>query len=437
MSSTPPPLPRLVVIGSGWAGFYIAEYISSAKYAVTIISPRRTTAYTPLLASAACGLFNFYLAEDSVRGKSRSALRLVKANVTGIDFTNKTCHCVPAFDDDPPDEHLEDFELEYDLLVIAPGCVSNTFNTPGVAEHALFMKNVSDAMRVRKILFDQLEKASLPNTTRQRARELLHIAIVGGGPTGIEMAAELQDLAGHELRDLYPEVAGSVRINIYDVAPNILGAYERRLHEYASERLVRAEVGVETNTHIERVERGSFWTREKGEVKYGMLVWATGNKHVELVEKIDVKVPERGLKRILTDKHLRVYRKDGSEGEVWDGVFALGDAADIAGASLPTTAEVACQKARYLVDGFNSRSSVSQRWHLGPFEYKQKALVSYIGGHDGVIAGRENREGWTGRSAWLAWRSGSLTWTRNWRSRIMIVFTWVLNAVLGKEIAKI
>ena len=344
---------------------------------------------------------------------------------------------MPAFDDDPPDENLEDFELEYDLLVIAPGCVPNTFNTPGVAEHALFMKNVSDAMRVRKILFDQLEKASLPNTTRQRARELLHIAIVGGGPTGIEMAAELQDLAGHELRDLYPEVAGSVRISIYDVAPNILGAYERRLHEYASERLVRAEVGVETNTQIERVERGSFWTREKGEVKYGMLVWATGNKHVELVEKIDVKVPERGLKRILTDKHLRVYRQDGSEGEVWDGVFALGDAADIAGASLPTTAEVACQKARYLVDGFNSRSSVSERWHLGPFEYKQKALVSYIGGHDGVIAGRENREGWTGRSAWLAWRSGSLTWTRNWRSRIMIVFTWVLNAVLGKEIAKI
>src|SRR5436190_1095536 len=143
-TASAPPLPRLLIIGSGWAGFYIAEYISTAKYAITIVSPRRTTAYTPLLASAACGLFNFYLAEDSVRSKSRSAIRFVKANVTEIDFSRKCCACTPAFDDDP-DETLSDFELEYDILVIAPGCMPNTFGTPGVAEHAVFMKNVSDA----------------------------------------------------------------------------------------------------------------------------------------------------------------------------------------------------------------------------------------------------------------------------------------------------
>jgi NADH:ubiquinone reductase (non-electrogenic) len=104
---------------------------------------------------------------------------------------------------------------------------------------------------------------------------------------------------------------------------------------------------------------------------------------------------------------------------------------------LPTTAEVAVQKAKYLVERFNAAETSKELLYKGSFEYKQKALVSYIGSHDGVIAGMENREGWTGKSAWLAWRGGSLTWTRNWRSRIMIVLTWVLNAVLGKEIAKI
>ena len=430
-----PPLPRLLVIGSGWAGFYIAEYISTSKYSVTIVSPRRTTAYTPLLASAACGLFNFYLAEDSVRSKSRSTLRFVKANVTGIDFARRSCACTQALDDDP-DETLSVFELEYDVLVIAPGCVPNTFGTPGVAEHALFMKNVSDAMKVRKVLFDLLEKASLPNTAPERVKELLHVAIVGGGPTGIEMAAELDDLAKHELRHLYPEVGHQLSISIYDVAPNILGAYDQKLHEYANQQLRRREIRIETSSHIERVQRGEMWTREKGRVGFGMLVWATGNKDVPLVQSLDVRLPERGLKRILTDGHLRVFKGKGSD-ETYEDVYALGDAADIDGASLPTTAEVAVQKAKYLVERFNAAGTARETLLQGPFEYKQKALVSYIGSHDGVIAGRENREGWTGKSAWLAWRGGSLTWTRNWRSRIMILFTWVLNAILGKEIAQI
>jgi NADH:ubiquinone reductase (non-electrogenic) len=227
-----------------------------------------------------------------------------------------------------------------------------------------------------------------------------------------------------------------VRISIFDVAPNILGGYEKRLYEYANQRLVRREVAVKTGSHIERVERGSIWTKEKGRVGCGMCVWATGNRSVELVEKLEVRLPEKGLKRILTDGWLRVYRGKDSD-EVYEGVYALGDAAEIDGGSLPTTAEVACQKARYLVDQFNAAGTAREGMHQKPFEYKQKALVSYIGGHDGVIAGLENRAGWTGKSAWLAWRHGSLMWTRNWRSRIMILFTWVLNAVLGKEIAKI
>lgn len=413
----------------------MAEHISAAKYAVTVVSPRRTTAYTPLLASAACGLFNFYLAEDSVRSKSRSSIRFVKAYVTAIDFSKKLCSCTPAFDDDP-EEDLADFELEYDILAMTPGCMPNTFGTPGVDEHAIFMKNVSDAMKVRKVLFDQLEKASLPTTAPERVKELLHVAIVGGGPTGIEMAAELDDLAKHELRDLYPEVGHQLSISIYDVAPYILGTYDRKLHEYANQQLRRREVRIETSSHIERVEKGAMWTREKGRVRFGMLLWCTGNKPVPLIERLKVRLPEKGLERILTDRYLRVY-KERENDEIYEDAYALGDAADIDGASLPTTAEVAVQKAKYLVDQLNAAGTAKELLYQGPFQYKRKAMVSYIGSHDGVIEGTERREGWTGKSAWLAWRSGSLVWTRNWRSRIMILFTWMLNAVLGKEIAKI
>jgi NADH:ubiquinone reductase (non-electrogenic) len=436
---TTPNKPRLVIIGSGWAGFYLAENIDLNAYSVTLISPRRTSAYTPLLASAAVGLFNFYLAEEPVRSKSRCALRFIKANVLDISFPSKTCRCAPAFDEDP-ELASEEFDIEYDYLVIAPGCQPNTFNTPGVAEHSIFIKNVSDAMKVRKTMFDLLEKASLPNVTPERARELLHIAIVGGGPTGIELTAELDDLCQDELRYIYPQVAGFVSISIYDVAPHILSAYENKLHEYATAQLEKRHVDVAPNTRIEKVDKDALYIKDKGRVPYGMLLWATGNKNVPIIEKIDVKLAQKGLKRILTDDHLRVF-KSGETAEVHDGVFALGDAADIESSSLPTTAEVAVQKAKYLVQNFNAlakaSSSSAPHGFKAPFVYAQKQLVSYIGAHDGVIAGKgPNYEGWTGRSAWLAWRSGSLMWNRNWRSRVTIVLTWVINRIWGKEIAR-
>ena len=235
---------------------------------------------------------------------------------------------------------------------------------------------------------------------------------------------------------MYPAVAPYIRISIWDVAPNILGAYDRKLYEYANERLVRRNIAVETGAHIERVEQGAFWTKEKGKVECGMLAWATGNKAVDLTESLDVRKTTRGLVRILTDSHLRVYKsKAENNDEVFENVFALGDAADIEGASLPTTAEVACQKAKYLVDFFNDRPKTNPP-SAKPFEYQQKRLVSYIGSHDGVIAGKGDQEGWTGRSAWLAWRSGSVMWTRSWRNRLVILLTWLLNSIFGKEIAK-
>lgn len=428
--------PRLVIIGSGWAGFYVAEHIDLSAYAVTLISPRRTSAFTPLLASAAVGLFNFYLAEEPVRAKSRTALQFIKANVLNIDFSSKTCKCAPAFDEDP-ELAKDEFDIEYDYLILAPGCVPNTFGTPGVQEHAIFMKNVSDAMKVRKTLFDLLEKASLPHVSEERARALLHIAIVGGGPTGIELTAELDDLCKNELKDLYPDVVKYASISIYDVAPNILSAYDAKLHEYATNQLLKRSIDVAPNTQIERVNQDALHIKDKGRVPYGMLIWATGNKNVPLLEKIEVKLPPKGLKRVLTDHHCRAFKPTGAD-ELQEGVFAIGDAADIEGASLPTTAEVACQKAHYLIDNLNLIGGPrANEMFRTPFQYQQKRLVSYIGQHDGVIAGRgANDPGWTGRSAWLSWRSGSLIWNRNWRSRFAIVLTWILNFLFGKEIAK-
>ncbi|EKG22615.1 hypothetical protein MPH_00083, partial [Macrophomina phaseolina MS6] len=274
---------------------------------------------------------------------------------------------------------------------------------------------------------EMLDAASLPTVAPPRQRDLLHIRIVGGGAIGIEAAAELWDCWHEDLRHVYPHLDGKLAITIHDVAPQILGTFDASLSEYATKSLEGKQVELKTSNHIERVERDHIVTKEDGRLPFGMLIWATGNKASPLIEEMQgVRKPAKGLPRLLTDKYLRVLREDG---EPIEGVYALGDAGDIEGESLPTLAEVALQKGEYLVDQLNKGDGQPDR----PFEYKQRALLAYLGRHDGVIGGREE---WTGLSAWLAWRSGSLAWTRSWRRKIMISISWLFVWLGGRDIAR-
>lgn len=435
----------LAIIGTGWAGFTLSQKAALSRYNVTVISPLRTVQYTPLLASAACGLFNFRLAEEPVRRRSRAApdVAYYKARATAIDFAARVVRCRPDVrlgDGDPNaqepqkkggdggGEEEEEFEVRYDKLCIAPGCGVQDFGTPGAARHALFLRTTNDARVVQQRLLEMLDAASLPGVMgTQRQRDLLHVRVVGGGAVGIEAAAELWDAWDGDLRHVYRHLDGMLRITIHDVAPQILGTFDARLSEYATGSLEGKRVEIKTGSHIERVEQDCIVTKEDGRLPFGMLLWATGNKASELVEGLrGVKKAEKGLPRILTDRYLRVLREDG---EPMEDVYALGDAADIEGETLPMLAEVALQKGEYLVDAFNKGDGRPQE----PFRYKQRALLAYLGRHDGVIGGREE---WAGMSAWLAWRSGSLAWTRSWRRRIMISISWLFVWLGGRDIAR-
>ncbi|KAK7550223.1 hypothetical protein IWX49DRAFT_508962 [Phyllosticta citricarpa] len=414
----------LAIIGSGWAGFTLSQKASLAKYDVTVISPIRTIQYTPLLASAACGLFNFRLAEEPVRRKKRADVKYFKAIADDIDFEKRVIHCKTSTrigDEDP-----SNFEVRYDKVCIAPGCDIQDFGTPGAKEHALFLRTTNDARIIQQRILEMLDKASLPTTSEAEQRDILNIRIVGGGAIGIEAAAELYDLWNEEMRFLYPHLDGKVTITIHDVAPQILSTFDSRLSEYATQSLRGKHVQLKTSSHIQKVEADAIFTKEDGRLPFGLLIWATGNKASSLVEKLPVKRPDHGLPRILTDKYLRVLRPDGSPME---DVYGLGDAADIEGESLPTLAEVALQKGEYLANILNSDETTA----LQPFQHKQRALLAYLGRHDGIIGGRQD---WTGASAWLAWRSGSLAWTRSWRRRIFISISWLFVWFGGRDIAR-
>lgn len=132
-----PLKPTIAIIGSGWGGYNLAHALDTTKYKVVVISPEATSDITPLLASAACGLFSPQLAQEPIRRKIVDVSYL-KAFVDDIDFKDRILTCSPAF----KSAQSSKFELPFDKVVITPGCSVNTFNTPGVDEHAFMVKNV-------------------------------------------------------------------------------------------------------------------------------------------------------------------------------------------------------------------------------------------------------------------------------------------------------
>jgi len=284
--------------------------------------------------------------------------------------------------------------------------VNQTFGTPGVAENALFLRTAKDAMMVAEKVKHCFEKASIPGLTDEQQTDLLHFVIVGAGPTGVEVSSELSDLCEGSYARLYPHLKGKVTIAVHDVAENVLSGFDTKLQEYAMASFNKRHVEVLTASHIQRVEKDCLYTKEKGRIAAGFVIWATGNKCSPLVETLPVKKTPRNP-RILTDDFMRVYDSDSS---LIDATYALGDAADVEDARLPTTAEVACQKANYLAGSLN-------HGFKEPFKYTQAALVAYLGQNDGVISGKKD---YSGRQAWIAWRSKNFLWTRTWRQKVLM-----------------
>jgi NADH dehydrogenase FAD-containing subunit len=222
-----------------------------------------------------------------------------------------------------------------------------TFGIPGVQEHAYFLKETRDAIKIRRRILQCFEEASLPSTSDARRKQLLHFCVVGGGPTGVEFSAELHDLIHDDLSKKYPALLANVGITLYDVAPRILSMFDSALAQYATEHFARQHIEVRTRRTVTRVDNGVLHVKEEGEVPFGMLVWSTGVEMTPLIKALQgVKKDPKGG-RLVTDGWLRVIQDGPPEGKppkLIKDVYALGDCAVIDGMELPLTAQVASQK---------------------------------------------------------------------------------------------
>ena len=278
---------RVVILGSGWAGFVLSRNLSPKKFQTVVISPRSHFVFTPLLAGSAVGSQEFRTILEPVRDRKLPNVELVQAWADDVDFERRVVRVESSVlttgDTDvaktmlvkpssPQAEMSSEpsflgkgkmWDINYDKLVIAVGCYSHTFGTKGVKENAFFLKDVSDARKIRTRVLECFEIAALPTTSPELKKQLLHFAVVGGGPTGMEFSAELRDLVYQDMIRLYPDVKEFVKVTVYDVADKVLSMFDRSLSEYAADVFRRQNIDIRTGHHVEELRLG-LPSREDG-----------------------------------------------------------------------------------------------------------------------------------------------------------------------------
>lgn len=310
----------VVILGSGWGAVsFVKSLKKDIPFEVILVSPRNYFLYTPLLPGVATGAIETRSIVESIRRPiAEKGFKYYEAAATDIDAKNKIVTCRKA---------NNEFTLKYDYLITAVGAVTNTFGVPGVEENCLFFKEISDAARFRSQVNERFERATLPGISKEEIQNLLRFVIIGAGPTGVELAAELYDLVYQDVAKTFPRrLLEDVSINIIDLQEKILSSYDREIADYATDFFKRANINCILNTQVKEVKRNSLIVADKNtgaerEIPCGMSVWCSGIKLNPLCEKIQNSLPEGSqpnVRSLSADKAMRVKGSDGS-------IFGLGD----------------------------------------------------------------------------------------------------------------
>lgn len=492
---------KVVILGSGWAGYAFARTLDPAKFDRVVISPRSYFVFTPLLASTAVGTLEFRSVLEPVRRLTN--VDFYQGWADDVDFRNKIVHVEANTADDLASKTValpgkpcggkgESFDLAYDKLVIACGAYSKTFGIEGVRQHAHFLRDIGDARKIRLrvlSLFEQCSHQTGPSNqgalkipdrtaghlTDDDRRDLLHFAIVGGGPTGIEFAAELHDLIFEDLAKIYPDLLQFVRITVYDIAPKVLPMFDQALAKYAMDTFARKGINVRTEHHLQRVRLadGDLGTEHGGlrikiqengdkEVGAGLVVWSTGlmqnpfietlaSKKFRLLSHNDARgeqqqdnttatthlVKDSRTGGLITDAHLRArIANDNDNGPgnsnagILDDVFVIGDCAVVEHSEhLPKTAQVANQQAEHLAKRLNAGDVAAK-----PFLFRNWGTLTYLGGWKAIHQSKGNElKGWV---AWIVWRGAYLTKSMSLKNKFMVPVYWFASWLFGRDISR-
>lgn len=465
---------NIVVVGSGWATATLLKTLNKRDRAgsdveITVVSPRNYFLYTPLLPSTITGLVEERSIVEPMRSLVKDKGSFIEAAVLDVDPEKKELLCEKTFCSvceakrargDHVGDHNHTFTLPYDVLVMAVGSVTADFGVPGVRKHCWFLKSIEDAHSLRVHLnrrFEQaaqmIQKDGESDEQRDAIKRLLNITIVGGGPTGVEVAAELSDFVLQDMVKLFPEVPlEDVSINLMDPGDHVLRAYSPAIGDYAQKLfLEKQHVNVMLNKRIVGVEEDcllvtNMATGEEEKLPYGTCVWATGVAPHPLVTGLKKKLePQPGDSErhgFLVDQYFRVQGAPGGS------ILALGDCAvmaDTNGKPLPATAQVARQEAAHLAQMMNTGSiqfndnttTLSEK--AAPFSYKHLGQLAYLGHDEAAFDLPVGGDKGTlhGLAIGHLWRGMETMMQVSPRNMSMVFFDWIKVKLFGRNLSDV
>lgn len=222
--------PKLVILGTGWGSIALVKNLTAEGYHVTVVSPSNHFLFTPMLPSATVGTLELRSLVEPVRRIVLNARgHFLNATAEDVDFNEKLVEVSAV----GPNGDKEHFYLPYDKLVVGVGSITNPHGVKGL-ENCHFLKDIGDARKIRNQIISNLERACLPTTPDEERKRLLSFVVSGGGPTGVEFAAELYDMLNEDLNRYYPRILrNEISVHVIQSRGHILNTYDEALSKYA------------------------------------------------------------------------------------------------------------------------------------------------------------------------------------------------------------
>jgi NADH dehydrogenase len=403
---------RVVVVGGGFGGLYATQALRKAAVDITLIDRRNFHLFQPLLYQVATGA----LSPANIAAPLRGVLRRQR-NATVLLGE------VLDFDLDRRRVKLADSEIEYDSLIVATGARHHYFGHPEWEQYAPGLKTIEDATTMRRQVltaFEQAERASDP----AQAQALLTFVVVGGGPTGVELAGAIAEMAHYTLRGNFRRInPATARVYLLEAADRILLSYPPELSSKATKSLEELGVTVRTNTAVVEVKPEKVMVRKDDHteaISTQTILWGAGVQASPLAKILSEKTGAS------TDRAGRVQVNPDCTLPGHPEVFVLGDMTCFphqTGKPLPGVAQVAMQMGSYVAKVIQRR--LEGKDPLGPFIYKDPGSMATIGSAHAVAD-----LGWvrlSGYLAWLAWLFVHLVYLIAFENRILVLFQWAWN----------
>ena len=398
---------RIVIIGAGFAGLKLAKKLVGSGYQIVLIDKNNYHQFQPL----------FYQVASSGLEPSSILFPLRKIFQSRKDVYIRVAE-VYAVDTEKKEIQTSLDTVWYDYLVIATGVNSNFFGMKNLEKHAIPMKSVAEAMALRNRILTNLEKAvTLFDEFEEEKKALLNVVVVGGGPTGVEIAGAIAEMKEFVLPKDYPDLnMNLMQVSIIEGSPSLLASMSRHASEKSLFYLKRLKINVRTNTRVVDYDGEILKLGDGEEIKTKLVIWAAGISGV-----VPPGIPDESVgraRRILVDEFNRV--------KGLNDVFAIGDSSVMTTEDYPNghpqVAQVAIQQGANLARNFNA---IKKKADLNPFKYVDKGSMATIG-RNRAVADLPFLK-FSGFVAWLTWMFVHLMAIVGVKNRLLIFINWMWN----------